>query len=184
MNNVRKSIRLGSTLAVVALALAAGGCVDRSVKGDEITYGFSWWVPVITLLGAIVLLPAGWLLRNKSSRFGWAMILIAPVLALVVFPTTLTDKVRVDANHFESADGVWFMSTKHDVKFDDLHELRHVTYEERGRRGRKRTKQKFLCVRTGGVKENVSIGMLLQRAEEEIMERAKAKGVTVSFERP
>ena len=171
-------------MAVVALALAAGGCVDRSVKGDEIVYGFSWWVPVITLLGALVLLPVGWLLRSKSSRFGWGMMLISPVLAIVVFPTTLTDKVRVDANHFESADGVWFMSTKHDVKFDDLHELRHVTYEERGRRGRKRTKQKFLCIRTGGAKESVSIGALLQRAEEEIMERARAKGVTVTIERP
>src|SRR5688572_6842079 len=125
MNTMRKWIRGSGTVAVVvALGLAAGGCVDRSVKGDEIVYGFSWWVPVITLLGALVLLPVGWLLRNKSSRFGWGMMLISPVLAIVVFPTTLTDKVRVDANHFESADGVWFMSTKHDVKFADLHELR------------------------------------------------------------
>src|SRR5688500_16396627 len=149
--------RGGWVAACCVLALTAGGCVDRTVKGDETTYGFAWWVPLLTLVGALVLLPLGLLTRKKSSRFGWAMILIAPALALVIFPTTLTDKVKVDSNHFQSADGVWFLSTKHDVKFDDLLELRHVTYEERGRRGRKRTKHRFMCLHKGGATENVQI---------------------------
>ncbi len=179
---MRTSTRAGLVLSVALLALTAAGCVDRDVNGDQVTYGYSWWVPVVVLLVALAALPLGLLTLRRSARFAWAMFILSPVLAVVVFPNMILDGVKVDSDHFEARYGFWFAPSQPNVRFDDLLELRHVTWQERGRRGRKRTKHKLLCIYKGGAKESVSLGDLLKRAEPDIVARAEAKGVPVTSE--
>ena len=179
---MRNATRAGLVISVALLALTAAGCVDRDVNGDQVAYGYSWWVPVVVLLLALVALPLGLLTVRRSARFGWAMFILSPVLGILVFPNMILDGVKVDSDHFEARYGFWFSPSKPNVRFDDLVELRHVTWQERGRRGRKTTKHKLLCIHKGGVKESVSLGDLLRRAEPDIVARAEAKGVAITSE--
>ena len=175
------SKRIGMVAAVIGLALFAGGCVDRDVSGDTVTYDYAWWVPVLSLVAALVAFPVGLVLRKRSGRFGWGLMIVAPILAILVFPAMLLDKVKVDSNHFETHYGFWFAPTKHNVRFDDLVELRLVTYQERTRRGGRQTKQKFLCIyNSAAAKDTVQLNTLVKEAAEEIVRRAQAKGVTVT----
>jgi hypothetical protein len=161
--------------------LTAGGCVDRSVSGDQITYDYSWWVPVTVLLGSLVAFPLGLLLRKRSGRAGVGLMILSPVLAILVFPAMLMDKVKVDSQHFETHYGLWFAPSRHNVRFDDLVEMRLVTYEERTRRGGRRTKQKLVCVhKSAAPQDTVHLGDLVRQAAPEIMDRAQAQGVAVT----
>jgi hypothetical protein len=171
-------------VAVSMLVILGGGCVDRTVKGDEVGYGYSWWVPVVELLGAMAALPQGLVTRRRSSRFGWGLMILAPLLALVVFPAMILDRVKVDSEHFEAHYGFWFAPSRPSVRFDDLRELRHVTYKQRGRRGRVTTKHKLVCFHLDGQQETVALGDLLRRAEPDIIERAQAKNVAITAEGP
>ena len=181
---MRNSTRAGFVLTASLLALTAAGCVDRDVNGDQVAYGYSWWVPVVVLLVALVALPLGLLTVRRSARFGWAMFILAPVLAVFVFPMMILDYVKVDSDHFEARYGFWVAPSRPNVRFDDLTELRHVTWKERGRRGRMTTKHKLLCVHKGGTQESVRLGELLKRAEPDIAARAQAKGVAITSEGP
>jgi hypothetical protein len=181
---MRNVTRGGLVLSVSLLALTAAGCVDRDVSGDQVAYGYSWWVPVVVMLVALGALPLGLLTVRRSARFGWAMFILSPVLAIVVFPNMILDGVKVDSDHFEARYGFWLAPSKPSVRFDELLELRHVTWKERGRRGRVTTKHKLLCIHKGGGKESVTLGDLLKRAEPDIVARAEAKGVAVTAEGP
>jgi len=166
---------------VIGLALFVGGCIDRDVKGDTVSYDYAWWVPVLTLLAALVAFPAGLVLRKRSGRIGWGLMILSPFLAILIFPGMLLDKVKIDSQHFETRYGFWFAPTKANVPFDDLVELRLVTYQERTRRGGRQTKQKFVCIhKSAAPKETVHLGTLVKEAAGDIIERAQAKGVTVT----
>src|SRR5215217_4903661 len=176
---IAKHARLAAALAFVLFA--AGGCVDRDVSGDQVTYDYSWWVPVVVLLGSLVALPTGLLLRKRSGRFGVILMVAAPLLALIVFPAMLLDKVKIDSQHFETRDGFWLVPTKHNVRFDDLAEMRLVSYEVRTRRGGRQTKQKLVCVhKDSAPQDTVQLGNLVRHAAQDILDRAQAHGVTVT----
>jgi hypothetical protein len=182
MRNTNRG-RLAAVAIVLLLGLGTGGCVDRSVSGDTTTFDYAWWVPVTTLLSGLILFPAGLVVRKRSGRLGGAMLIFGPVLALLVFPMVLLDKVKVDAQHFEDRYGFWFAPTKHNVRFDDLKEMRLVTYQERGRRGRKTTKQKLVCIhRSAAPQDTVQLGTLVKEAAPEILRRAGEHGVTITEE--
>jgi hypothetical protein len=167
--------------AAVGMLLLAGGCVDRSVSGDTITYDYSWWVPVVVLLSAAVALPAGLALRGRSRRAGVGLLVLAPVLGIIVFPAMILDKVKVDSDHFETHYGIWFAPSTHNVRFDDLSELRLVTYQERTRRGGRTTKQKFVCVhKSDAPQDTVHLGTLVKQAAPEILKRAAEHGVALT----
>jgi hypothetical protein len=175
--------RLAAASVALVLLLGAGGCVDRSVRGDSTTYDYAWWVPALTLVSGLILFPAGLVLRKRSGRLGAGMLILGPVLALLVFPMVLLDKVKVDAQHFEDRYGFWFAPTRHNVRFDDLKEVRLVTYEERGRRGRKTTKQKLVCIhKSAAPQDTVQLGTLVKEAAPEILRRAGERGVTITEE--
>jgi hypothetical protein len=169
-------------VTVGLLALTAGGCVDRNVEGDQVTYAFSWWVWLPVLLAALVAFPLGLVLRRRSGRYGWALLILAPLGLLVLWPALVLDRVKVDSEHFEARYGTWVSPTRHDLRFDDVRQIRLVTYEERARRG-KRTKQKLVCMTRDGKAVTVQLGDLVKRAAPEILERAEARGVAITEER-
>jgi hypothetical protein len=172
--------RYGTTLAGVGLlALTAGGCVDRNVDGDHVTYAFSWWVWASVLVGALVAFPLGLVLRRRSGRYGWALLILAPLGLFVLWPALILDRVKVDSEHFEARYGIWVSPNRHDLRFDDVQQIRLVTYEERTRRG-KRTKQKLVCTTRDGRAVTVHLGDLVKRAAPEILDRAEARGVPIA----
>ena len=182
MHSTHRGRAAAASLAVLVL-LTAGGCVDRTVKGDATTYDYSWWVPVVTLLSALAAFPLGLVLRKRSTRMGGGLLVVSPVLAFLVFPMLLLDKVRVDAQHFEDRYGIWFAPSTHNVRFDDLREIRLVTYQERTRRGGRTTKQKLVCIhKDAAPQDTVQLGTLVKEAAPEILRRAGEHGVTITEE--
>ena len=84
-------------------------------------------------------------------------------------PSLFLDRV-VDSDHFETRTGFWFAPTKHNVPFDGLGEIRRYAYQTRGRRGRKTTKHKLVCVRDdGAVADTVQLGDLAAGQRPEIL---------------
>jgi hypothetical protein len=175
--------RLAAASVAIVILLAAGGCVDRTASSDATTYDYAWWVPVVTLVSALAAFPIGLVLRNRRGRIGGGLLVLSPVLAFLVFPMLLLDKVKVDAQHFEDRYGLWFMPSSHNVRFDDLREIRLVTYQQRTRRGGRTTRQKLVCIhKSGAPQDTVQLGTLVKEAAPEILRRAGEHGVTVTEE--
>ena len=167
--------------ASLVLLLCATGCIDRDVSGDQTTYDYAWWVPATLLLVSVVAFPAGLFLRRHSGRMGIGLMILSPILAVLIFPATILDKVKVDSQHFETHYGFWFSPSKHNVRFDDLSEMRLVTYETRTRRGGRRQKQKLVCVhKSPAPQDTVELGTLVKEAAPEILRRAAERGVAIT----
>src|SRR5262249_52478269 len=128
--------RLCDTVAIVIFGMALSGCYDRVVNGPESVYQFAWWVVPATIIGAVVLATLGWFIRKtRFARLGVACLIVAPLLVAVVTPAMYSDRVVIDDEHFTARFGFWISPVTHDVRFDDLSELRHVAVPaERGKR--------------------------------------------------
>jgi hypothetical protein len=132
------------------------------------------------IAGAILGFPAGWILRRKSERWGFVLMGISPFLLIMVAPAIYSDRVVVDQNHFEANYGLWFSPTIHNIRFQDLREIRYVGVP--GRRGR--MNYELRCTTTSGEQRVVHAGDLVKNTVPEILERAKARGVAVSIDVP
>jgi len=166
-------------VAVIACLLSLGGCVDRTVEGNAAVYSFSWWVGALVVLVGLLALPLGWGLRRRSGRLMVLGLIFGPVLLLLVGPPMFLDEVRVDDRHFEGRYGVWFNPTRFNVAYADLDHVNVVTWQERTRRGGRRTKQRLDCVGKAGATTTIPLGDLLKHARDEVLERAHAAGVRV-----
>jgi hypothetical protein len=184
---MRNTNRAALAAVTGVILLTAVGCVDTTAKGDETTYGYSWWVPVAVFAAALVSLPLGLVLRRSSGRLGRSsvgLMLLCPILLVLVFPMMLTDKVRVDKDRFEAHYGIWFAPSNFNIRFDDLSAIRRVTYEVRTRRGGRSTRHKLLCVhKNGGQTDTVQSGTIVSEAAPEILRHAAEHGVAVTEER-
>ena len=164
---------------VAALVPLMSGCVDREVKGDAVEFSFEGWVGMTVLLVGLAAAPIGLMLRESWKKGMWVGLVMSPVLLLGVMPSMFLDYAKVDSQHFEGRYGIWFAPTKFDVKYADLNHIDHVTYETRGRRGRKSTKYRLDCVTKSGQVQKVSLGDMMKEARDDILERASAAGVAV-----
>ncbi len=166
-------------MLVALLVPLLSGCVDREVKGDAVEFSFSSWVPLTVLLVGLASAPIGLMFRESSKKALWVGLIMSPVLLLGVLPSIFLDYAKVDSEHFEGRYGIWFTPTKFDVKYSDLNHIDHVTFETRGRRGRKSTKYRLDCVSKSGQVQKVSLGDLMKHARDDVLERAVAAGVGV-----
>jgi hypothetical protein len=160
--------------------LLLGGCVDKKVSGDVTSYSFSLWVPLVVLLIGLAAAPLGFLLRNQWQRGAWLGFILAPILLLFVVPGLFLDYCKVDSRHFEGRYGFWFAPSKFDIRYGDLNSIHHVIWTERGRRGRRTTKERFDCALKSGEAKTVQLGDMMKHARDEIAERANAAGVKVT----
>jgi hypothetical protein len=160
---------------LLATLFGNSGCYDQSTHGDQTVFSFAAWLGPVVILGGLVFVPAGWFLRRVSAKWGFVVMGLAPVLLILVAPAMYSDKVVVDAEHFEARYGIWFAPSTHNIRFDDLREIRHV-----GVRGnRNRVNYQLECVRKDGSTEVVAIGDLVVNAVPEILRRAEAKQVQI-----
>jgi hypothetical protein len=164
------------TPLVILTILFASGCYEQSVRGDQSVYGFAWWVGVGVIVGSLIAVPLGWVIRRWSGRWSFVLIVMGPLLLVFVAPAMFLDKVVVDREHFEARYGFWFSPTRHNLRFDDMRELRYVETRDR----KNRVKYELHCVMKAGDTRVVHVGDLVQFAVPEILERAKAKQVPVT----
>ncbi len=183
---MRRLFQTGSVKSRAALLAAMSlcfvtGCYEHVSRGNESIYGFAWWLGPMIIAVGVVGFPIGWLVyKNWSERLGFALLILAPVLLVVVAPAMYSDRVLIDEEHFEARYGFWFAPTTHNLRFDDLREIQYVAV--RGRRGRK--KYELHCVSNAGDVSVVHAGNLVKNTVPEILARAQAKGVRVISQTP
>lgn len=169
---------IGRWMVIVPILLACAGCIQRSARGDVSTYGFETWVVLGIALGGIVAAPAGWFLRKRTARFGWALLILGPIAAIFIAPSMWTDRVVVDSEHFARSSAMPG-SNNQSIRFDDVSALHYRSKVERS--GRRSSRKYYLDVtQKSGQVQTISLGTLFQEAIGEIFERAAAKGIPVT----
>ena len=167
-----------SAFFVTALVLSAlvycllTGCYEHVSRGKESTYQAVWWLGPVIAVGGILGIPIGWCLRKGKLRS--FLLIMSPILLLLVAPAMYSDRVVIDDEHFEAGFGFWFNPSVHNVRFDDLREIRYVTDS-----GWRRTKRELHCLTNAGHILVVPAGDLVIHTVPEILARAKARGVRV-----
>jgi len=165
--------------ALLALTLLAfPGCVTERVDGDTTIFTFAWWLPLLILVGGVVSLFAGILLRQ--NRFGWVLMIGGPIAAIFFAPSLWNDKVTLDHQHFTQRTGLWFAPRFQDVAFADLASIDLTSETRRTRRGRS-TSYYMVCHRKSGEVAKVSINDLMkQGAFQKILAEASTYGIVVN----
>jgi hypothetical protein len=167
-------------LCLVAALGGMAGCTVEKVEGNVTTFTFAPWVPALVFLGGVGAIPAGWLLRRWSPRWGWTLLILGPVGLVIVAPGLLLDHVTVDDRHFSLRTGFWFAPTVHEVHFSNLTRI-EIVGETQTTRGGQRTNYYLLCYRKSGGADKVPIGDLMkQGAVIRVLESAKAQGIPIA----
>lgn len=170
------SCRRGSI--ALPLLLACSGCIERRIDGDVTTYGYETWVVLAVGVGGIVAAPVGWALRKWIARLGYILMILGPLAAILVAPAMWTERVVVDANHFEHSAAVPG-SNDSSVPFDDVAALHYRSaVEGSGRRSRRN--HRLDVTRKDGRVQTIDLGTLYQEAVGEIFKRAAARGIRLS----
>ncbi len=168
MKYLARSIRLILPLALVFLT----GCTEETVEGSKLTVKFATWVPIAVILGGIAAGVGGFFLKRYNTKYGWTLLVLGPVMAVIVGPGMLKDHLIVDDDHFELETGFWFMPTKHSIRFDEIRSI-EIKEEPNG----KSTKVTMYCRKNNNEMVAVPVGDLMkQGALDRIVQRAKSKG--------
>lgn len=166
-------------LILMALGLCVlGGCVDHTTRGTSTIYHYSWWCGPLALVGGLLFVPGGLMLRRWNERLGLAMLFLSPVLLIGVVPGAYLNRVVVDDDHFEVRNGIWFIPERADVKFADASSVRFL--ERRTLRGKR--KYELVCVMKSGKEISIEAGEVEKAAAPEIVLKALIKGVGVGEE--
>lgn len=178
MDSMRFSRSLRRWLIAIPMLIACTGCIQRTVKGDVSTYGFETWILLVIAVGGLVAAPAGWVLRNRIARLGYALLILGPLAVFFLAPMMWTDRVVVDSNHFERSSAMPG-SNNHSISFDQVSALHYRSAVERS--GRRSGRKYYLDVtRKDGQVQTIPLGQLFQEAVKEVFERAASKGIEVS----
>jgi hypothetical protein len=162
------------------LLLGVSGCVHESLDGQTRTFTYDLWVPLSVLMGGLVAVPAGWFLRKTSARFGWGLLVIGPVVAIFFAPSLFRDRAVVDDATFSLRTGIWGLTAVHEVKFEDLKQVRLISEEVRGRRGSKRTNYYLLCERRDGTSAKVPANnKMAKAAAPHFLRRVSERGIPI-----
>jgi hypothetical protein len=173
----RPQLRVIHAALVVGICLFAG-CIKTTEQEDATLYTFDSWVAPTAILVSIAAIPLGWALRKRIARLGYGLLILGPIF-LIMSPSLLTDRVKVDPQHFEARYGFWWAPNERNVRFDELREIRIKVTESRTRRGGKKKDYSLDCVKKTGETVNVALGTIMQEAAGEIVGNAQASGVPV-----
>jgi hypothetical protein len=167
-----KRFRNSWIYALPALCLLLTGCTQEIVDGKKLTIKFELWVIIALVLVGLALLVAGFFVRQSSSKYGWIMMILGPVVAFLIAPGMYNDYVIIDDDHFELNTGFWFAPTQHNVQFSKVNEI-----EIKSERTGKRTSTYMYCKMNNGTIEKVPVGTLMKEsAMNQILERMKKNG--------
>ena len=173
-NYARSAKRITAIIVLLAFCLIAG-CYERTADGNTAIYRFAWWIGPAVIVGTILSVPIGWVLRKAIPKWGFGLMILGPVLLVLVAPAMYSDYVLIDDEHFEARYGFWFSPSVQSLRFRDLRKIQYVGVP--GSRGR--TNYEMHCVTTTGQTTVVPAGDLVRQTVPEILTRAKARGVFV-----
>jgi hypothetical protein len=147
------------------------GCTQQYSENGSLAFSYQPWV---------VLVPLGIAAFTQKKRL-WGVILIiaGPIVAIGLAPGLYLDKVVVSEDTLYSRHGFWWSPTIHNIRYDDLSNVRFGVDVTRGRRGRKNYNYYFDCSYKSGKQERVPVGDLVKPALDEIGTRFAKHGVNV-----
>jgi hypothetical protein len=132
------------------------------------------------MLGGVAAFLVGWKFRTTSARFGWGLLILGPVAAIFFAPSLFRDRATLDDTSFSLRTGIWGLTSVHEVKFDELKQVRIVSEEVRGRRGRRRTNFYLLCERNDGTTAKVPVNnRVAEAAAPHILQSVADHGIEV-----
>jgi hypothetical protein len=167
-------------LIAAILLVFLSGCVHENTDGPTQTFTYELWVPLSVLLAGLVAAPAGWFLRKVSARFGWGVLIIGPVAAIIFAPSLFRDRAVVDDTGLSLRTGIWGLTSVHEVKYDDLKQVRISSEEVRGRRGSKRTNYYLLCERNDGTTAKIPVNnKVAQAATPHFLKNASDRQISI-----
>ena len=146
------------------LLLNVAGCIHESSDGPTKTFTYELWVPLSVLLIGVVAVPSGWFLRKENEKLGWGLLVIGSLASILFAPSLFRDRAIVDDSTFSLRTGIWGLTAIHEVKFQNLKQVRIVSEQVSGRRGMKRTNFYFLCERNDGTSVKVPVANNVSQA--------------------
>ncbi len=156
--------------------LLVAGC-GRQPQGDGAIYAVQWWVPWAVGFFGLLFVPLGLLIRRRTI-YGWILMVVGPLLALLIAPMVATDKVTVDKDRFQNVHGFWWSKDIETVYYKDV---RQMTVREEVKQGRHGPEYSYFldCQMKNGPMITVPIGDLMKKAWPELADNAVKKGVPV-----
>jgi hypothetical protein len=130
MSRVLPRLRSAGWLSLAALCCVLfTGCVSESQDGDKTTFTMQWWVPLTVMLVSLIAGPAGFLLRETSTRLAFGLMIACP-FGFLFGISLFTDYCEVDPRGFKGRGG-FFGSKTYEGKFDDISSIVLVTQRSR-----------------------------------------------------
>lgn len=165
-------------LRCLAIALLAGllsGCTTEYRDGETTVFTFAWYIPTLVILGGIVALLVGLVIVRKGGKWGWALIILGPLAAVVLGPGLVQDKVTINQSGFTLRTGFWFAPTLYEVRFKDVTGMQLIS--ESGRRGRK--SYYILCLTRSGSQKVPEGDLMRNGPSDRILEMAAELGIPI-----
>jgi hypothetical protein len=170
--------RMMCLFGLMLLFAMLAGCVRESTSGDEHVFRYELWLSGLVFLGGVIATPAGWMLRETTSRLGWGLLILGPIAALGFAPSLLLDRVVVRPDGFSRHSGIWGMTSVQEIQFGDVKQVRAAIEEERGRRGRRIEKLYLYFDMKDASSVKMPVGNnVAEAAAPHIVENASALGI-------
>lgn len=161
-------------VVAAAVCCLSAGCVSESHDGDKTTFAMQWWGPVTLMLGSLAAGPAGFFLREFSTRVAFALMIACP-FGFLLGISMFTDYCEVDPAGFKGRMG-FFGSKTYEGRFDDISDIKLV--ERRSRRSS--TVYLIYHTRDGKQHEFALGNEITKRAAPLILTFAQQKGIPIS----
>jgi hypothetical protein len=159
---------------IVLCCVGFTGCVNETHDGDKTTFSMQWWGPLTLMLVSLIAGPAGFFLREMSTRLGFGLMIACP-FGFLLGISLFTDYCEVDPNGFKGRMG-FFGSKTYEGKYADITDISLVT-----RRSRRSSSVYLIYHSRDGKQHEFSLGnQLTERAAPLILGFAKDKGIPIS----
>jgi hypothetical protein len=172
--------RFSRVLLACAVANLVAGCTAEYQQGDTSVFTFTVWIPALLLgIGCAAFLIGLFVVMKSYGRWGWALIVIAPLVTIIFAPSMLIERTAVSPRGFSHRTGMWFASRFQEVAFAELNEI-ELTLEKEPARRRERFDLFLVCHRKTGGNEKVLVNDVMKEgALAKIIDAAANAGVTV-----
>lgn len=133
------------SLAPLLLCSLITGCVEESYIQGVRYFRYELWVSGALFFGGVVVATIGFLLRQWSAKFGWALLVLGGLSTIGMAPSIYLDEARLSEESYFNRTGIWGLTAVHEVKFESIKTIQLTTEISRGRRGRKKTNHYAIC---------------------------------------